>query len=196
MPDNTPSPPYSHSEEFMALKQKTLKRVGTKSIVLIGLMGAGKSSVGRRLATRLNLPFVDADNAIEEAAGMSIADIFSLYGEAFFRDGEKRVIARLLQSGPQVLATGGGAYLNDQTQEVIAQQGISVWLKADLDTLMQRVSKRAHRPLLQTEDPEGTMQKLMDARYPIYAKADYTVYSRDEPHEAVVDEIIDALCAD
>jgi shikimate kinase len=196
MPEHTSHPHLTPSEESLILKQKILSRIGIKSIVLIGLMGAGKSSVGRRLALRLDLPFVDADNAIEEAAGMSIADIFSLYGEAFFRDGEKRVIARLLQSGPQVLATGGGAYLNAQTQDAISQHGMSVWLKADLDTLMQRVSKRAHRPLLQTQDPEGTMQKLMDARYPIYAKADYTVYSRDEPHDAVVDEIIAALCAD
>lgn len=167
--------------------------LGERSLVLIGLMGVGKSTVGKRLAARLNIPFVDADSAIEEAAAMTIADIFSIYGEASFRDGEKRVIARLLKSGAQVLATGGGAYMNEQTREAIAQNGVSVWLKADLDTLMERVSRRSTRPLLKTQDPEGTMRTLMEQRYPVYAQADYTVYSRDEPHDLVVDDIIKTI---
>ncbi len=167
--------------------------LGDRSLVLIGLMGVGKSTVGKRLASRLNIPFVDADAAIEEAAAMTIADIFSIYGEASFRDGEKRVIARLLQSGAQVLATGGGAYMNEQTREEIAQNGVSVWLKADLDTLMHRVSRRSTRPLLKTQDPEGTMRHLMEQRYPVYAHAEYTVYSRDEPHDVVVDEILKVI---
>ncbi len=183
----------SHQAEIFSPQHEILKRLGQGSLILVGLMGAGKSSVGKRLAARLNIPFVDADTAIEEAAGMSIADIFSIYGEAAFRDGERRVIARLLKSGPQVLATGGGAYMNEQTRDEIKAAGISIWLKADLDTLMQRVSRRSTRPLLKTHDPEGTMRALMDVRYPIYAHADYTIYSRDEPHDQVVDEIFQVL---
>ena len=136
-------------------------RLGTRSLVLVGLMGAGKSTVGRRLAQKLALPFRDADHEIEAAAGMTIPDIFAIHGEAHFRDGERRVIARLLQEGPMVLATGGGAFMNEETRDRIAEQGISVWLRADLDVLMRRVRKRANRPLLQTADPEGTMRNLI-----------------------------------
>ena len=156
-------------------------------------MGCGKSTVGRRLANRLNIPFVDADAEIERAANMTVNEIFANHGEPYFRSGEKRVIARLLTEGPQVLATGGGAFMSETTRNEIAKGGISVWLKADLDIVMERVRKRATRPLLQTPDPEGTMKALMDKRYPVYAQADLTVYSRDVPHEAVVEDIIEAL---
>ncbi len=167
--------------------------LGSKSVVLVGLMGAGKTTVGRRLANRLDLPFVDADTEIEKAAGSSIADIFKEFGEAHFRDGEQRVIHRLLGEGPQVLATGGGAFMNPKTREAVKEHGISVWLKADLDVLMKRVSRRSHRPLLQNDDPEGVMKRLIDERYPIYATADLKIDSKEGPHDAVVDEIVHAL---
>lgn len=165
-------------------------RLGTRSLVLVGLMGAGKSTVGRRLAQKLGLPFRDADHEIETAAGMTIADIFAIHGEAHFRDGECRVIARLLHEGPMVLATGGGAFINEETRLRIAQHGISVWLRADLDILMRRVRKRATRPLLQTADPEETMRQLIAVRHPIYAMADLTVDSHEAPHDRVVVDII------
>ena len=164
-----------------------------RAIVLVGLMGAGKTTVGRRLAHRLDLDFVDADAEIEKAAGESIPEIFKLRGEQVFREGERKVIARLLEDGPQVLATGGGAFMDPQTRAEIADKGISVWLKADIDVLMKRVSKRGNRPLLKTADPRATMEKLMDERYPVYAGADIIVESREGPHEAVVDAIIAAL---
>jgi shikimate kinase len=167
--------------------------LGKRSLVLVGLMGAGKSTVGRRLAQMLKLPFRDADHEIEAAAGMTIPDIFSIHGEEYFRDGERRVIARLLQEGPMVLATGGGAFMNEETRRAIAEHGISIWLKADLDILMRRVRKRATRPLLQNPDPEGTMRRLMDLRYPVYATADLTVDSHEAPHDRVVADIIKAL---
>lgn len=167
--------------------------LGTRSLVLVGLMGAGKSTVGRRLAQTLKLPFRDADHEIEAAAGMTIPDIFSIHGEEYFRDGERRVIARLLQEGPMVLATGGGAFMNEETRQAIAEHGISIWLKADLDILMRRVRKRATRPLLQNPDPEGTMRRLMEVRYPIYAMADITVDSHEAPHDRVVADIVKAL---
>ena len=170
-----------------------LHRLGARAIVLVGLMGAGKSTVGRRLAARLGLPFRDADHEIEAAAGMPIPDIFSLYGEPYFRDGERRVIARLLQEGPLVLATGGGAFMDETTRGRIAEAGISVWLKADLEVLMRRVRKRSNRPLLQNPDPEGTMRRLMDVRHPIYGLAELTIESREGSHERVVDLIIGAL---
>jgi shikimate kinase len=168
-------------------------RLGTRSIVLVGLMGAGKSTVGRRLAQKLTLPFRDADHEIETAAGMTIPDIFAIHGESHFRDGERRVIARLLQDGPMVLATGGGAFMNEETREQIARHGISVWLRADLDVLMRRVRKRATRPLLQTADPEGTMRDLITARHPVYATADLTVDSHEAPHDRVVIDVIETL---
>lgn len=169
--------------------------LGGRSVVLVGMMGVGKSSVGRRLAARLQIPFVDADAEIEAAAGQTIADMFETHGEAYFRDGEKRVIARLLQSGPQVLATGGGAYMDETIRNDIAQNGISVWLNAAFDVLMRRVRKRSTRPLLKTADPEGTMRDLLAKRNPVYAMADLQIKSRDVPHDVVVQEIIAALDA-
>jgi shikimate kinase len=169
-------------------------RLGERSIVLIGMMGVGKSSIGRRLGARLAIPFVDADTEIEKAAGMSIADIFDRHGEAAFRSGEARVIARLLNSGPQVLATGGGAVMNPATRELIQQRGVSIWLSAEFELLLRRISKRkAERPMLQTADPAATLRELLATREPIYAQADLTVESRDVPHDAVVGEIIERL---
>ena len=168
-------------------------RIGTRSIVLVGLMGCGKSSVGKRLAAKLSQHFVDADEEIEKAAGKTINDIFSDHGEAHFRDGERKVIARLLASGPQVLATGGGAYMNVETRAKIHEGGIAVWLKAELPVLMRRVLKRDTRPLLRNGNPEATMKALIEARYPVYAKADITVESRDEPHDIIVSEILARL---
>ena len=157
------------------------------------MMGAGKSSVGRRLAARLGIPFVDADIEIEKAAGMTIPEIFSSHGEPYFRAGESRVIARLLEGGPQVLATGGGAFMNVDTRATIRNKGISVWLRATLEVLSRRVKRRSDRPLLKDADPVETLRRLMDERYPVYAEADLTVESRDVPHEAIVDEIIEGL---
>ncbi len=169
--------------------------LGRRSIVLVGLMGAGKTTVGRRLAVRMELPFVDADAEIERAAGMTIADIFAEHGEAHFRDGERRVIARLLrEGGPQVLATGGGAYMDPETRETIAREALSVWLRAEFDVLMERVARRGNRPLLQTDDPEAVMRRLIEERYPVYGQADVTVMSRNVPHDLVVSDVVDALC--
>lgn len=168
-------------------------RLQDRSIVLVGLMGAGKSSVGRRLAEKLGLPFVDADHEIEAAAGKSIAEIFADHGEPYFREGERRVIARLLGGGAQVLATGGGAFVNEETRARIRQGSVSVWLKADLPLLMKRVMKRSDRPLLKSEDPEAVMRRLMEQRYPVYAGADVTVDSRDVQHGQMVNDVIKAL---
>jgi len=171
-----------------------VRALGTRVLVLIGMMGAGKSSIGRRLAARLNLPFVDADTEIEAAhAGMTIPEIFARYGEPYFRDGEVRVIARLLEGGPSVLATGGGAYMREETRQRIRGKGVSMWLRADPDVIMRRVKRRSDRPLLQTEDPAATIQRLVDERYPVYAKADITVLSRDVPHERIVEECLQML---
>ncbi|KUL93725.1 shikimate kinase [Bosea sp. WAO] len=168
--------------------------LGQRSVVLVGMMGSGKSSVGKRLGTRLGLPFVDADTEIETAAGMSIPDIFAQRGETEFRDGERRVIARILATrSPLVLATGGGAYMNADTRARIAEFGISVWLKADADVLMRRVRKRSNRPLLRTADPEGTMRRLLAEREPVYSQADITVISSDDPHEVVVEAALAEL---
>lgn len=167
--------------------------LGARSIVLVGMMGAGKSSVGKRLARRLALPFADADTEIEQAAGMTIPEIFTHHGEPAFRDGEKKVIARLLEAGPMVLATGGGAFMNEETRGAIAQGGIAVWLKAELDVLLRRVRRRDDRPLLRTADPEATLAKLIDQRYPVYALADVTVVSHDVPQDMMVDTVIEAL---
>jgi len=166
--------------------------LGRRSMVLVGMMGAGKSSVGRRLAARLGIPFVDADAKIEEAAQMTIPEIFEAYGEADFRSAEARVIMRLLEGGPQVLATGGGAFMNGETRNAIRARGISFWLKADLEVLMRRVKRRSDRPLLQTGDATETLSRLMTERYPVYAEADVTIHSREVPHEKIVDEILDA----
>jgi shikimate kinase len=171
-------------------------RLDRRSIVLVGMMGVGKSSVGRRVAGRLAIPFVDADTEIEKAAGMSIADIFARHGEADFRGGEARVIARLLEGGPQVLATGGGAFMNPNTRNAIRAKGVSIWLKAELEVLLRRMSKRRNeRPLLQTADPAETLRALLIEREPIYAQADLTVHSRDVSHDAIVADIMTALAA-
>jgi shikimate kinase len=167
--------------------------LGQRSIVLVGMMGAGKSSIGRRLAARLGIPFSDADAEIEEAAGMSIADIFEAHGEPSFRSGEARVIARLLEQGPQVLATGGGAFVNPETRARIHEKGISVWLKAEIDVLSRRLRRRSDRPLLRTADPTATLASLLAARNPIYGEANLVVMSRDVPHDVIVEEIIMAL---
>ena len=179
----------SLSKEIEDIREK----LGNRPIVLVGLMGAGKSSIGRRLAEKLEIPFVDADHEIEVAADKTIPEIFTDHGEAYFREGERRVISRLIENGAQVLSTGGGAFINEETRHSIHAHGISVWLKADLPLLMKRVMKRADRPLLQTEDPEAIMQKLMDQRYPIYAKADVTVESKDLQHTQMVNEVIKVL---
>lgn len=168
--------------------------LGTRAVVLVGMMGSGKSSVGRKLALRLGLPFIDADNEIETAAGMTIPEIFAQHGEATFRSGERRVIARLLgENRSLVLATGGGAFMNAETRACIASRGIAVWLKADPDVLMRRVRKRANRPLLQTANPEGTLRTLLAEREPVYALADMTVLSLEEPHEIVVNSVLKGL---
>ena len=172
-----------------------LAALGRRSIVLVVMMGEGKSSVGRKLADRIGLPFVDADSEIETAAGMSIAEIFQIRGEADFRAGEARVIARLLDGGPQVLATGGGAFINPETRRLIGEKGISVWLRAEFDVLMKRIKRRNDRPLLRTADPAATLQQLIDDRYPTYATADLIVDSRDVMHEVIVDEVIETVSA-
>ncbi|MFN0264791.1 shikimate kinase [Tepidamorphus sp. 3E244] len=171
------------------------RSIGTRSVVLVGMMGAGKSSVGRRLAQALKMPFVDADHEIEVAAGRSIPEIFAEFGEAHFREGESRVIARLLGNGPQVLATGGGAMMNEDTRKLIAEHGVSVWLRADIEVLMKRVRRRSNRPLLKAEDPEAVMRKLLEVRDPFYATADITVESRNVPHGVVVSEIAEKIDA-
>ncbi|MET4255206.1 shikimate kinase [Bradyrhizobium sp. S3.12.5] len=173
-----------------------LSALGARSIVLVGMMGVGKSTIGRRLATRLGLRFLDADVEIEVAhAGMTIPEIFAAHGEPYFRDGEARVIARLLEGGPIVLATGGGAFMREETRSRIAAKAISIWLRADHDVIMRRVRRRADRPLLQTPDPEGTVTRLLTEREPVYGKADLTIASRDVPHDRIVDETIEALRA-
>jgi shikimate kinase len=169
--------------------------LGRRSIVLVGMMGAGKSSIGRRVATRLAVPFVDADAEIELAADMTIAEIFAVHGEPYFRAGEARVIARLLERGPQVLATGGGAFMNPPTRAALKEKAVSVWLKADLEVLTRRLRRRTDRPLLKTEDPVATLTNLLQLRDPIYATADVTVLSRDVTHDVIVDEIIAAVGA-
>ncbi len=167
--------------------------LGARSVVLVGMMGAGKSSIGRRLAVRLGIPFVDADTEIEAAAGMTIPEIFESHGEPYFRAGEGRVIARLLDGGPQVLATGGGAFMNADTRATIRARRVSFLLNADFDVLLRRVRRRTDRPMLKTADPEETLKRLMAERYPVYAQADVTIVSRDAPHDKIVDEIIDEL---
>jgi shikimate kinase len=165
------------------------------TITLIGLMGAGKTTVGRRLAACLEVPFIDADAEVEAAAGCSISEIFASHGEAEFRAGERRVISRLLEGPPHVLATGGGAFLDPLTRAEIADKSVSVWLRADLDVLVARCRRRANRPLLRGGDPRAVLADLMAERYPVYADADITVDTVDGPHEAVVDKIVQALIA-
>jgi shikimate kinase len=179
----------------VSLEADILAGLGKRLIVLVGMMGAGKSTIGRRLAARLNLAFVDADTEIETAAGMTIPEIFELHGEPHFRDGEARVIARLLDSGPAVLATGGGSFMREETRRRIAEKAVSVWLKADPDIIMRRVKRRADRPLLQTPDPAATVDRLLREREPVYQHADITIASRDVPHDKIVEECLDALQA-
>lgn len=170
--------------------------LGARSIVLVGMMGAGKSTIGRRIALRLHVPFLDADHEIEAAhAGMTIAEIFAVHGESYFRDGEARVIARLLDSGPSVLATGGGAFMREETRKRIHDKSLSIWLDVEGDIILRRVKRRADRPLLQTADPAATIEKLIAERSPVYRLADLTIASRDVVHEKIVDECIDALHA-
>jgi shikimate kinase len=170
-----------------------LDHLGDRLIVLVGMMASGKTSVGKLLAQRLGIPFVDADHEIETAANMTIPEIFTRHGEADFRSGERRVIARLLRDGPRVLATGGGAFMNEDTRRAIAQRGIAIWLKADAETLYRRARRRSNRPLLQTDDPEATIRRLIEIRYPIYAEAKITIQSEDGPHDATVDILLAAL---
>src|ERR1700712_646398 len=170
--------------------------LGRRSVVLVGMMGAGKSTIGRRLAARLRLPFLNANIEIEAAhAGMTIPEIFAFHGEPYFRDGEARVIARLLDNGPAVVATGGGAFMREETRHRIGNKAVSIWLKVDADIIMRRVKRRLDRPLLQTADPEATVGRLIAEREPIYQQADLTIWSRDVPHEKIVDECIEALRA-
>lgn len=164
-----------------------VRTLGNRSIVLVGMMGAGKSSIGRRLAARLGIPFIDADAEIESAAGMTIPEIFDKHGESYFRAGEARVIARLLDNGPQVLATGGGSLMDAQTRALIGEKGVSIWLKADIDVLLKRTKRRNDRPLAEK------IRDLLPIREPLYAQADIVVQSRDEPHENIVDEIMAQL---
>jgi shikimate kinase len=173
----------------------TLHRPLPRTLVLVGLMGAGKTAVGKRVAARLGLGFIDADHEIEAAAGCTIPDIFERYGEPAFRDLERRVIARLMHDPVQVLSTGGGAFIDPQTREVVAEHGLSVWLKAELSVLAARTAKRSNRPLLRQGDPKAVLEGLMERRYPIYALADMTVESRDGPVEETVDRVLAAIDA-
>jgi shikimate kinase len=187
---NMPSPPpialHPKAEAFRA-------RLGSRSIVLVGMPGSGKSSIGRRLAQRLGLDFSDADAEIEAAANMTIPEIFQSRGEAEFRKGEQKVIIRLLDTGSQVIATGGGAFMNADTRARIKEKGVSIWLKADVETLLKRVKRKSNRPLLQNPDPEGTLRNLLAAREATYAEADLTITSCEVPHEDVVDAIVNML---
>ena len=177
------------------LAEQARAALGKRNLVLIGLMGAGKSAIGRMTAQALGVPFIDSDHEIERVSRMSITDLFAAYGEAEFRALETRVIKRLLRSGPRVVSTGGGAYINDNTRSHIKRGGLTVWLKADLDVLWERVKKRDTRPLLKTENPRQTLENLMNARYPIYAEADLTVLSRDVRKETMVEEVLAAITA-
>jgi shikimate kinase len=175
-----------HKDELNAL-------LAGRPIVLVGMMGAGKTTVGRRLAAKLGRHFVDSDEEVEKAAGMTIEDIFKAHGEADFRAGEVRVIARLLKDQDLVLGTGGGAFINAETRGLVKASAVSVWIKADFELLFARVQRRSNRPLLKTANPRQTLQDLIDKRYPIYAEADVTVVSRDVPQDQVATEVIEAL---
>jgi shikimate kinase len=178
-----------------AQKDELAALLGGRPIVLVGMMGAGKTTVGRRLATRLGRHFVDSDEEVERAAGMSIEDMFATHGEADFRAGEARVVARLLKEADLVLGTGGGAFVNPETRALVKASAVSVWIKADFELLFARVQRRANRPLLKTANPRETLQALIDKRYPVYAEADVTVLSTDVPQDQVATEIIEALLA-
>ena len=167
--------------------------LGKRNLVLVGLMGAGKSAIGRLVASALNIPFVDSDHEIERVSRMTISELFAAYGEDEFRALETRVIKRLLRSGPKVVSTGGGAFINERSRKAIKKGGLSLWLNAELDILWERVNKRDTRPLLKTEDPKKTLENLMLVRYPIYAEADLMVMSRDVKKEMMVDEVLAAV---
>ncbi|MEO6015014.1 MAG: shikimate kinase [Devosia sp.] len=185
----TAAPPKdTHIEDVTAL-------LAGRPIVLVGMMGAGKTTVGRKLAARLGRHFVDSDEEVEKAAGMSIEDIFASRGEADFRAGEVRVIARLLKDQDLVLGTGGGAFMNAETRALVKQSALSVWIKADFELLFARVQRRSNRPLLKTANPRQTLMDLIDKRYPTYAEADVTVVSKDVPQDQVAGEVIEALMA-
>lgn len=178
----------------IADRSSTIRRaLGGRSIVLVGIMGVGKSTIGKKLSQYLDIPFVDADKEIEKAAGMSVEDIFDQFGEDAFRSGEKKVIKRLMGEGQKILATGGGAFMNEEIRTDIAEDGVSVWLNADLDILMKRVQRRANRPLLKTEDPEATMKALLDERNPIYALSDVHIESRTVSRDVIAGEVVDML---
>lgn len=176
-----------------SLKDRARAALGARNLVLVGLMGAGKSSIGRLVASQLGIPFVDTDIEIERVSRMTIAELFAAYGEEEFRALETRVIKRLLKGGPRVVSTGGGAFINERTRQQVKRSGLSVWLKADLDVLWERVGKRETRPLLKTENPKQTLEKLMTVRYPIYAEADLVVWSRDVSKEIMVKEVLAAI---
>ena len=184
-----------HSAADIPAADDLVARLGSRCIVLVGMMGAGKTSIGRRLAHALHLPFIDADAEIEKAANLSIPEIFAHYGEAHFREGERRVMARLLATGPAVLATGGGAFMSEETRERCREHGVTIWLKADASVLLERVRKKGNRPLLNQTDPEDVMRKLLEAREPVYALADIAIASREGPHQAMVNDIVAALDA-
>jgi shikimate kinase len=174
-------------------RARLLERLGGRSVVFVGLMGAGKTAIGRKVASALSLPFIDSDHEIESVSRMTIPELFEHYGEAEFRALEQRVILRVLEGGPQVLSTGGGAFMNADTRAAIAARGVSVWLKADLDLLMERVSKKQNRPLLKNDDPRGALERLMNERYPVYAEATVTVPTRDDRKEVIAAEVMTAL---
>ena len=179
----------------LAMTPAANRALPQQTVVLVGLMGAGKSCIGKRLAQRLGMPFIDADQAIEQAAGCSITEIFERHGEADFRDGERRVIARLLEGPLHVLATGGGAFMDPRTRALVRDKAISIWLRADLDLLMRRVSRRSDRPLLQVAEPRQKLADLMAERYPVYGEADVTVDSTDGPPEATLERVVQSLDA-
>src|SRR5689334_1491622 len=195
MPEIEMSETVTPTATTTSQEAEILAALGKRLVVLVGMMGAGKSTIGRRLAARLNLPFVDADTEIEAAAGMSIPEIFEAHGEPHFRDGEARVIARLLENGPGVLATGGGSFMREETRRRIGEKAVSIWLKADPDVILRRVKRRIDRPLLQTADPAATVTRLLSEREPVYEHADITIASREVPHDKIVDECLDALRA-
>lgn len=188
-----PEAPLSPPPPRDSRAQAIVDALAGRPLVLVGMMGSGKTAIGRRLAQRLGVGFVDSDHEIEAAHRLTVAEIFASHGEPYFRDGERRVLARLIGEGGQVIATGGGAFINPQTRAHIRGHAVSIWLKADLDVLMRRVRKRPTRPLLQGPDPEGVMRRLIDQRYPVYAEADLTTQSRDAPHETIIEEIFGAL---
>ncbi|MCC8932920.1 MULTISPECIES: shikimate kinase [Rhizobiaceae] len=176
-----------------SLGERAKAALGKRNLVLVGLMGAGKSAIGRIVAQQLGLSFVDTDTEIERVSRMTISELFAAYGEDEFRALETRVIKRLLRTGPRVVSTGGGAFVNEKTRKQIERGGLSVWLNADLDVLWERVNKRDHRPLLKTENPKQTLKDLMDKRYPIYALADITVHSRDVRKEVIANEVLTSV---